>query len=484
MFEVYPGYRICHNGFMSIPVVNTTQMREWENATWAAGQTEAAVIDQVGRRVAGRAAELTRAGDTILFLAGKGHNGDDVRAAAKHLAGRRAELLEMPADTGLPALEAKLAAKPALIVDGLFGIGLDRPLSEPWQKIIAAVNATGIPVLSVDLPSGLHADTGGHFGAVIHATVTLTIGAPKTGLLAPAAMEAVGRLEVADDVGLIPCPFKSELNVILPGDFVGFPPVRKIAGHKGTHGQLTILAGSLGYHGAAVLATRGAQRARPGLISLHTPESVYYPIAAQLQSAMVQVWSPGFNPPDDIDGLLAGPGLAAPNLPAEVRMTIRRSWRVGQHSMVVDASGLDMLAPEPFPKNVIRVMTPHPGEAARLLRIKPEDVQANRVGMLREISKRFAGCWVVLKGFHTLIGRAEGDIFVNLSGNPWLGQGGTGDVLAGYMAGLLTQPDLKANPAKVICHAVWEHGAAADCLHSRCSNWTAEELADEIGNGR
>jgi len=469
---------------MSIPVVSSQQMREWEQATWASGQTEAEVIGRVGQQVAARARQLTRAGDTILLLAGKGHNGDDVRAAASHLEARRVELLEMPADTGLPALAAKLAETPALIVDGLFGVGLDRPLSAAWQSIIAAVNAAGRPVLSVDLPSGLNADTGGHFGAVIHATVTLTIGAPKAGLLAPAALEAVGRLEVAHAVGLIPCPFQSELNVILPGDFANYPPARSIAGHKGTHGRLTILAGSLGYHGAAVLATRGAQRARPGLISLHTPESVYYPIAAQLQSAMVHVWAPSFNPPDDIDGLLAGPGLAALNLPAEVRMTIRRSWRVGQHSMVVDASGLDMLAPEPFPKNVIRVMTPHSGEAARLLRINPESVQANRVATLREISKRFAGCWVVLKGHHTLIGRAEGDIFVNTSGNPWLGQGGTGDVLAGFMAGLLTQPDLKADPAKAICHAVWEHGAAADRLQSRCGNWTAEELAAEIGNDR
>jgi len=125
-------------------------------------------------------------------------------------------------ESDLPRLEAALQEKPALIIDGLFGIGLNRPLDEAWQKIISAVNAARIPVLAVDVPSGLNADTGETFGACIQAAVTLTVGAPKIGMLAEAAWPFVGRLEVADDVGLIPCPLPSELNWTLPQDFSNF----------------------------------------------------------------------------------------------------------------------------------------------------------------------------------------------------------------------------------------------------------------------
>ena len=212
---------------MPIPVISTAQMREWERATWATGQTEAEVIRRVGKRVARRARKLTRAGDTILFLVGKGHNGDDVRAATKQLEGRRAEVLEMfLPDTDLLPLEQALSEKPALIVDGLFGIGLNRQLSAAWQKIISTINTSKIPVLAVDVPSGLNADTGENFGAAIEAVVTLTIGAPKNGLLAPAAWPFVGRLEVTEDIGLVPCPLQSELNWTLPEDFQNFPKFR------------------------------------------------------------------------------------------------------------------------------------------------------------------------------------------------------------------------------------------------------------------
>ena len=471
---------------MSVPVVNLAQMRQWETATWATGQTEAEVIRHVGKQIARRARRLTRADDFILILAGKGHNGDDARAAKEFLDSRKVKVLDvyLP-DSDLLKLESVLKdEKPALVIDGLFGIGLNRPLSDAWQQVIAAVNAAKIPVLSVDVPSGLNADTGETFGAAIEAAVTLTVGAPKFGLLLQSTVPFVGRLEVLDDVGLIPSPYQGELNWTLPSDFADFPPRRLATSHKGTFGHLAVIAGSFGYHGAAVLATRAAQRAQPGLVTLFTQEDVYHPVAAQLQSAMVRVWKTDEKLPANTTAVLAGPGLAAPAAPDEMRNMVRRFWRDLPAPMVVDASALDMLPLQAASGNVIRVLTPHPGEAARLLNLPASSVQSARVRSLRDLSRRFGNSWVVLKGHQTLIGRSEGEIFINPSGNPQLAQGGSGDALAGYIAGLLAQPALQADAGKTIRFAVWQHGAAADKLSATRDNWMVEDLVAELGNVR
>jgi NAD(P)H-hydrate epimerase len=391
-----------------------------------------------------------------------------------------------------------LSQKPALIIDGLFGIGLNRPLAGDWKKYIETVNRSGIPILAVDVPSGLNADTGEPTtpGAAIEAAVTLTIGAPKTGLLAPNASAFVGRLEVADDVGLTSCPQSSGLNWTLPEDFRNFPPRRSVSGHKGVFGHLAIIAGSLGFHGAAVLAASAAQRAQPGLITLFTQESVYHPIAAQLQAVMVNLWTPELKLPDSTSAVLMGPGLAAPGLAGAMSLAARRIWRDSLLPVIADASSLDWLPMGPSAKNAIRVLTPHPGEAARLLNTTQQHVQENRPHTVREISRRFGNCWVVLKGNQTLVGRSaslrsdgasspqEGEIFVNPSGNPHLAQGGSGDVLAGYLAGLVAQRPLQADVGKLIRYAVWQHGAAADQLQATQANWIIEDLIGELGNAR
>ncbi len=470
---------------MPLPVITATQMRAWESATWSAGQNEDSVILQVGQKIAARARQLARENATLLILAGHGHNGDDARAAARFLAGRPITVMDLfHPETDQEALETALSARPGLIIDGLFGLGLNRPLSDAWQKIINLINASGIPILAIDVPSGLDADTGETFGAVIRADLTLTVGAPKTGLLAPSAWPFVGRLEVLEEVGLVPCPCPSEFLWTQPTDFEAFPPARASAGHKGDFGHALIVAGSMGFHGAAVLAARGAQRAQPGLITVFTQEEVYPVIAAQLQSTMLKLWTPELKFPATGSSILAGPGLAAPELPAELRIMFRHWWRDWEHPLVVDASGLDLLGNEAFAKRFIRVLTPHPGEAARLLNANSKKVQADRSKTLRELSRRFGNCWVVLKGQHTLIGRSEGEIFVNSSGNPYMAQGGSGDLLAGFIAGLLAQPALQTEVAKTLRYAVWQHGAAADRLQATSANWTVEDLATEIGKSR
>lgn len=459
-------------------------MRAWEQDTWASGQTEAEVIRRVGACVGQLALRLTHPGDPVLILAGKGHNGDDARAAREHLTDREIYILDVedPSDD-FSKLECHLDARPALIIDGLFGIGINRPLSPEWVRFIERVNAADAQVLAVDVPSGLSAETGEPLGAAIHASVTLTVGAPKVGMLRESAWPYVGRLEVAPDVGLVPCPQTSEIQWTLPQDFAGFPPRRKVASHKGSYGHLAIVAGSPGFHGAAVLAGRGAQRAQPGLITLYTLDSAYAVVAAQLQAVMVSRWSSEANlGAGHWSAFLFGPGLASPDVPDELKKLIRHLWRDSSLPIVVDASALDWLPLEAIRSTAPRVVTPHPGEAARLLASTGQQVQANRVGALRAISKRLANGWVVLKGHETLIGRSTGDIFINCSGNPHLAQGGSGDVLSGYLAGLLAQPALSADPLRTIRYAVWQHGATADALQTTKRNWVVEDLIGVLGS--
>jgi NAD(P)H-hydrate epimerase len=148
--------------------------------------------------------------------------------------------------------------------------------------------------------------------------------------------------------------------------------------------------------------------------------------------------------------------------------------------MIVDASALDWLEPGGATAGKVRVITPHPGEAGRLLGITAKAVQADRVSALRQLSRRFGGCYVVLKGNHTLVGRAGGDIFINSSGNPLLAQGGSGDLLGGYMAGLLAQPACQKDPLTAIRFAVWQHGAAADQASRHRRNLTVEDMVLEL----
>jgi hydroxyethylthiazole kinase-like uncharacterized protein yjeF len=466
-----------------IPVISVEQMRQWEKATWAAGKTEQEVIQQVGRLLAHRILQLTRPGDAIWIIAGKGHNGDDARAAQLHLAERN--VLRTDIDDprqGLAEFSQNLH-KPSFcrarwIVDALFGTGLNRALDEDWCKLIEAINGCGIPILAVDVPSGLNADTGAMEGAAIKATATLTLGAPKRGLLEAPAF--TGRLEVISEIGLVPCPIKAELNWTMPEEFAGLPPHRQSIANKGDYGHVAIIAGSLGYHGAAVLTAHGAQRAQPGLVTVFPQASVYVPVAAQLQAAMVHPWA-GTPLPKTSSSILFGPGLAAENLPDTLKDELRSLWRTSPLAMVVDASALDWLEPGPMPDGAVRVITPHPGEAGRLLGTSAKEVQTGRLAALRALSKKFGACWVVLKGHQTLVGRANGEVFVNSSGNPHLAQGGSGDLLGGYLAGLLAQPEWRKDPLLAARYAVWQHGAAADYLAETQVNWTVEDLAQWLG---
>src|SRR3989442_7895178 len=372
---------------MALPIVSVAQMREWEKATWASGQTEAAVIEKAGRAVGRKAEGLTKPGDLILVLAGKGHNGDDARVAAETIADREVHLVRVIDPISASAqITPLLSRKPGLIIDGLFGIGLNRSLGLDWMRLIQQINESRRPILAVDVPSGLNADTGEPLDESIRATHTLTLGAAKQGLLTPTALQFVGRLEVASQIGLIPYPFTTEVSMIVPEDFLDFPPRRPVGGHKGTFGHVAIIAGSFGFHGAAVLAARGAQRAQPGLITVFTEDKVYHPVAEQLQSAMVQTFGANLELPQTCTAVMIGPGLASKDLSPVVPETARRIWQQSPLTVIVDASGLQWLPPGPCPPNALRVITPHPGEAGRMLESPSAEIQSNRAKSVRELS--------------------------------------------------------------------------------------------------
>ena len=468
---------------MSLQVITVEQMRRWEAASWKAGISEAEVIAQVGSILAKRALDLTEFDDKILLIAGKGHNGDDVRAMATNLPDRNVTLIEVvePVNS-LAKLRASLSTKPHLVIDGLFGIGINRVLDKDWIDFILEVNVRQLPVLSVDVPSGIDATTGEVQGAAIRANETLTLGAPKTGLFKPASTNYVGRLRTEPEIGLVKLNETKKLQLNEEKDFSQFPPLRPASGHKGTFGHVGIVAGSLGYHGAAVLAAQAASRSQPGLVTLMTPKEVFVPVASQLQSVMVHPLTPNNIEFKSATLLLIGPGMAAEGLHEDIKDKTDQMWHESPIPMLIDASALDWLTAGDISSKSIRVITPHPGEAARLLECTTAVIQDDRVKSLQDLSAKFGNCWVVLKGRHTLIGKNKGNVFINPTGNPSLGQGGSGDILAGYLAGLLAQPLLQKDVVKTLSYGVWQHGAAADNLNDFKSNWTIEELSQQIGN--
>lgn len=479
---------------MPWPVLTVNQMRAWESASWTAGIRSGDVIARVGRRIGEWLLAQTSPHDALIFLVGRGHNGDDARAAAQWIGWRRPQqLIAVPDPVAATepiatALRTARRDSPRVwVIDGLFGIGLNREFTAPWRELIERLNdQTAGPefrIVAIDVPSGLRDDFGGTAGAMVAATHTLTVGAPKRGLI---GLAAAGRVEVLSDIGLI----KAEVLASESGlgnsndltddrptslhwqtgrDFGGFPPRRSAAAHKGSQGHLLIVAGSLGYHGAAVLAARAALRAGTGLVTVVCDSSAYGPIAAQLAQPMVQPWTEPWVIPESVTAVVIGPGLAARTLSPGFKAWNQSLWQGFPRTVLADASALDWIAQLP-PPTASRLITPHPGEAARLLATTTRSVQADRIAAVQSLQKRYGGV-VVLKGHHTLIANGL-TVTVNPSGNPGLAQGGTGDVLTGFLGGWLARGIPADQAAR---YSVWEHGAAADRL-GHLPIWTTEEL--------
>jgi NAD(P)H-hydrate epimerase len=507
-------------------ILNAGQMREADRRTIEEiGIPSLVLMENAGRQVV--AALEARFDDLderrVAILAGRGNNGGDGFVVARTLlnrgidvsvfvAGSLAEVkgdarvnLEVLGRLGLSVVEigneqqwelhSSEVSSCDLIIDAIFGTGLSTPIAGTLETIVADVNEMGIPVVSIDLPSGMSADTHQLIGPCVQASLTVTLGAPKLPLVLTPAAPRAGELVIAD-IGIpgevIDEVSGSRIEIITPESLREHVRPRAAEANKGDFGHVLVVAGSRGKSGAAHLAGMGALRSGAGLVTVATPRSVQ-PIVASLapeyMSEALSETSQGRLDAGAIDQVLAmqrdviavGPGIGVDDGTREFMWALLERAGV---PLVVDADGLNAFDGEPA-RLVARegqtvIITPHPGEMARLLGISAADVQANRL----EMAVNFATThrlYVVLKGSRTLIATPQGAVHVNLTGNPGMASGGTGDVLTGAIAGWLAQ----VMDAELACRlGVYLHGLAGDLADADVGEvaMTASDVLDHLGD--
>lgn len=469
--------------------VSTEQIRQLDQRTIAAGTPGEELMERAGYAVAKAAAEFLKRRDSrsALLFAGKGNNGGDAIVAARHLAAagcqpvlvlvcRRDELQGDAAAhfqklVGCQVLQWPCELPAAgVVVDGLLGTGLAGPVREPYASIIHFINQQPSPVIAIDIPSGLDSDTGEVHGACVRADLTVTMGLPKLGLLRPAATDFVGRIEVAD-IGFPPefvAEIQTDIELLTGGDVAPLLPRRRRSAHKGEAGHLLVVAGSEGYTGAPVLTAHAAARAGAGLVTLAVPRNVYPIVCANCPPEVMP------RPLDDIEGLTPtflsqfdalaiGPGLGQR---PETQKMIWKLLTTAGAPMVVDADALNAMVHGLGALKKVRaplVMTPHPGEMARLIGKSAKEVQADRWAVARSFAQEH-GVVTVLKGAGTVVADKSGKVWINSTGNPGMAKGGMGDALTGMIGAFLAQG---LSPLDAARAGVFLHGLAGDIARDR-----------------
>ncbi|MFV0438499.1 MAG: NAD(P)H-hydrate dehydratase [Desulfopila sp.] len=405
----------------------------------------------------------------------------------------------------LPVLHKQLESQGLscyAIVDAIFGIGLQREITGHFRAVIEAINsrnfARNTPVVAVDCPSGMNADTGKKMGICMTADITATYGLAKPGHFLHDSRMVTGTLAVID-IGIPPEAQKriDPSNESLDQASLGhLAPVlrRKPSSHKGNHGHLLIAAGSPGKTGAALLSARGALRAGCGLVSLAVPHTLNSIIEASLWEAMTVPLTHSaetFSEADveqillfaqDKQAMVIGPGIGTQTRTAAFTRQIYRQVPI---PLVVDADALNILAAQPDDLHMARgqrIFTPHPGELSRLLGWSSQRIQQNRIEAAHQacalLNDENSNHIVVVKGAGTIVCQPGRHLLINTSGNPGMATGGMGDVLSGIIGALLCQG---CEPFEAAAAAVYLHGAAADTLYQRLGfGYTASEVADAI----
>jgi len=388
-----------------------------------------------------------------------------------------------PHEGQLPALHMEEIFQADVIVDALLGTGLRSDIAGVYQEAIGLINASGRPVLAVDIPSGIHGTTGRVLGDAVRAYITVTFAFAKLGHVLYPGAEHTGRLVIAD-IGIPPKLMESATGYDFLNDESMRPMLRRRdrQAHKGHFGHCLIIAGSIGKTGAAALSANSATRAGSGLVTLAVAESLHPILEVKTTEAMTvplpdagsgYLTSSCFpnieKLVDGKDALAIGPGLD--RRPGTVALVHTVVENVGL-PMVIDADGLNALADD---INVLRrkksanvVLTPHPGEMARLLGTSIPDVEAIRISVAQEFARNF-GVYLVLKGSRTIIASPAGTAAINGSGNPGMATGGMGDVLTGIIVSLLGQG-----------YAAWDACRLGVFIHGHAADMVAEDKG-EIG---
>ena len=429
-----------------VTLLRATELRELETRY---ADARPPLMERAGKAAAELALRLLGKRKTrVLVCAGPGNNGGDARVMARLLARHGITVVVLAPGDAVPGGDY------GLVVDGLFGIGLTRPITGPHAELIARINAFAGPVLALDVPSGIDGDTGRVMGVAVRATHTLSFIGGKPGLYTLDGPDHCGEVRV-DDLGLRLAGFPGAL--LSPDDFRACLKPRERNSHKGSFGSLAVIGGAQGMMGAALLAARaglglGAGRVFTGLLQ---------PLAVDPVQPELMLRTPG-NALAQATVAVVGPGLGS----SDDAVAILRRAASADFPLLLDADALNLVAAHPvLATHIARrdgatLITPHPAEAARLLESTTEAIQADRTGAALELATRFKA-HVALKGCGTVIAHPDGSWRINTSGNPGLASGGTGDVLAG-MAGALLAQGWPA--AAALCGAVHLHGAAADAL--------------------
>jgi ADP-dependent NAD(P)H-hydrate dehydratase / NAD(P)H-hydrate epimerase len=455
----------------------------------------------------------------VAIIAGRGNNGGDGFVIARHLynCGSKVKIyllstrdqvrgdartnLDIITQMGLEIKEVRSINQMDnlghfdLLIDAIFGTGLSSAIKGLYEEIICAMNDARRPIVSVDIPSGLSADRSELIGPHINADFTVTFGLPKLGLLLYPAAKHAGKLTIAEISIPKPLLEKEDIKInLLTKDMIrAYIPERQPDAHKGSFGHMLVVAGSWGKTGAAAMASYAGLRTGAGLVTLALPKSLN--MAMETASPEVMTLPLAETPDGTIDLeakekilefldemkieiLVMGPGLSTH---PQTGQLVRELLNEVSVPIVIDADGINVLC---SCQDILKrrkgplILTPHPGEMARLLGLPVQEIQRDRVGIAQKFAQEYQ-IFLVLKGAITVIGDPEGNIFLNPTGNPGMATAGMGDVLTGMLGGFLAQrwPFLKA-----INVAVFLHGLAGDLTAQEIGpvGITATDLLDRI----
>jgi len=504
-------------------IVTAAQMQEIDHQTIAEfGIPGRVLMENAGRGATRSFLEriYSQGAGSVGVLAGPGNNGGDGFVMARYLAqkdvpvvvfllGRKSraqgdaaanldlleplgvEVVEIPDSEALTAYRGRMRHM-TYWIDALLGTGLKSEVRGHYGEAIALVNELQRPVLAVDIPSGLHADIGRPLGICIKADVTVTFGSPKIGQLVQPGATYCGVLELID-IGIPPTITRRvapDVHLLTGEEVAGRLPQRAADAHKGQTGHALVIAGSTGKSGAAAMTAMSALRAGAGLVTLGTGVSIAPVMEALTIEAMTlpladdengsltpQVFDAIRQASQDKQCLALGPGLGMSDATGELVAALVKEIDL---PMVIDADGLNHLAGKLAllgQRKSPTILTPHPGEMARLCGLSTSEIQQDRIAAARNLAEQHL-VHVVLKGAGTVVAGSDGRTWLNATGNSGMASGGMGDVLTGTIAGLLAQGAMAIDAALA---AVYLHGLAADMLAGE-SPWgfLATEVMDTL----